>query len=88
MVRHLHADENIIIAVAALALGAVAGWFVGGVGERGTGNGEWGMVGRVVPNAPMTAAWDKPPYYVILFTNKQPLTKQAFRFAALRRGEI
>ena len=30
MVRHLHADENIIIAVAALAVGAAASWFVGG----------------------------------------------------------
>ena len=31
--------KNIIIAVAALALGAAVGWFVGGVGERGMGNG-------------------------------------------------
>ena len=31
--------KNIIIAVAALALGASAGWFVRGVGEWGTGNG-------------------------------------------------
>ena len=37
--------KNIIIAVAALALGAAAGWFVGGLGngERGMGNGERGM---------------------------------------------
>ena len=41
--------KNIIIVVAALAAGVAAGWFAGGVG------------GRVVPNAPMAAAWDKPP---------------------------
>ena len=41
--------KNIIIVVAALAAGVAAGWFAGV------------LVGRVVPNAPMAAAWDKPP---------------------------
>ena len=32
--------KSIMIAVAALVVGAAAGWFAGGVGERGMGNGE------------------------------------------------